>query len=118
MKDKQPKVEVIKTEYTSKEFFDLERELEKYKETKLLPIGKGSKELEEVTFVTTKGLQKWYIDNGGLSNTEEWTVLDIYKFKELQDKMEQYDNWQKRRSYAIKKELESREDLINQMNID
>lgn len=118
MKNKQSQQEIVKIEYTSKDFFDLERELEKYKETKSLPIKKGSDEREDVTFVTTKGLQKWYIDNGGLSDTEEWTVCNIYRFKELQDKMEQYENWQKRRAYAIKKELEGLEELSEQVKVE
>lgn len=107
MKEQQEKVIIEKLEYTSKEFFDLERELEKYKEIKSLLVKNGSIEKEDVTFVTTKGIQGWYIYNGGLSDVEEWIIKDIYKFKELQDKMEQYDNWQKRRAYAINKELEN-----------
>jgi len=113
---KKPIIEKI--EYSSKEFFDLERELEKYKETKSLPIKKGSLEREDVTFVTTKGLQRWYIDNGGLADREEWTVCNIEKYKELQDKMEQYNNWQRRRDYAQKKELEGLEELSKTMQID
>lgn len=112
------KPEEIKVEYTSKDFFDLDRELEKYKETKSLPIKKGSIEREDVIFVTTKGIQRWYIDHGALSDKEEWTICNIPLYKELQDKLEQYDNWQKRRTYAKKKELEGLEELSQTMQID
>lgn len=106
-KQKEKSEPIVYQTYSSKEFFDLERELEKYKETKSLLINFESKEREDITFVTTKGLQKWYIDNGALSDKDDWTIYNIPKYKELQNKLEQYENWQRRRSFAQSKGLES-----------
>ena len=108
---------IVYQEYTSKDFFDLDREFEKYKETVSLPVKFGSEEREDCTFVTTKGLQRWYIDNGALSNKEEWTICNIPKYKELQNKLEQYDNWQRKKEYAIKMDLKEKEKMVEQIQI-
>lgn len=111
---KEEKTEINKIIYTSREFFDLERELEKYAIDKEQDI-KGV--MTMVHYVPVEGLKQWYIDNGGLSDYEEWTVLDISRFKELQDKMEQFNSWQNRREYAKKKELEDYDKMIDHFDI-
>ena len=85
--------------YTAKDFFAMEAELEKFAIDKAQMI-KG--ELTMVHYVPVEGIQRWYINNSGLSDHEEWTVLNILKFRELQEKMEQYNNWIRRKEFAVK----------------
>jgi hypothetical protein len=85
--------------YTAKDFFAMEAELEKFAIDKAQMI-KG--ELKMAHYVPVEGIQRWYINNGGLSDHEEWIVLNILKFRELQEKMEQYNNWIRRKEFAVK----------------
>jgi predicted secreted acid phosphatase len=101
--------------YIAKDFFQMEAELEKFAIDKEMKKKNGT--MEMVHFVPTKGVQQWYIDNGALSNREDWTVRDIPKFQELQEKMDQYNTWQRRREFAQKKELEGLEELSKSMQI-
>lgn len=90
--------------YTAKDFFALEAELEKFAVDKELP--KADKSLEMVHFVPVEGVQKWLIEKGALSNRKEWTIKDISLYKELQDKLNQYDSWCRRREYAQNQSLQ------------
>lgn len=113
-KKQQEEVKIIKREYSSKDFFDLERELEKYaidKEQKIKGV------MTMVHYVPVKGIQQWYIDNGALSNIDQWTVCNIFLFKELQEKMDQFNNWCRRREFAIKQELDGYEELSKSIKI-
>jgi hypothetical protein len=85
--------------YTARDFFRIKEELNKFAIDKEFII-KGEKKM--IHFVSASGLQKWYIEKGALSDKEEWTVKNIPLFRELQDKIDQYNNWERRRDYAIK----------------
>lgn len=111
---KKPVVE--KPVYTSKDFFDMERELDKFAIDKEFKKKDGT--MQMIHYVPTDGLKQWYIEKGGLSNREAWTVLDIPKFQELQEKMDQYNNWCRRREFAQKKDLEGYEELAESMHIE
>lgn len=95
--------------YSAKDFFVLQKELSEYEVEKDLPLLKGG--FEKVKFVPVEGIQKWLIKQGALSNREEWIIKDISLYRELQDKLEQYASWCRRREYAQNKSLEKYADI-------
>jgi hypothetical protein len=115
-KEKQQEEEVTVTypTYTAKDFFEIKAELEKYAIDKEFEEKDGSKKM--VHFVPASGLRDWYILKGGLAPREEWTVRDIPLFKELQDKISQYENWCRRREYAQTHAPEYK-DVVNNMRV-
>lgn len=110
------KKESIYPVYIAKDFFALERELEKFAIDKELPILK-SKEKEMVHFVPVTGVQQWYISKGALSDRDNWTIKDIPLFKELQDQLQQYYSWCRRREYAIKHQTIDSGQMATQMQV-
>lgn len=90
--------------YSAKDFFVLQKELSEYEVEKDLPLLEGGS--EKVKFVPVEGIQKWLIKQGALLNREEWIIKDIPLYRELQDKLEQYASWCRRREYAQKHSLE------------
>ena len=114
-KQTEPKNEEVESIiYESRDFFAIEAELEKFAIDKEQTI-KGVKQM--VHFVPVEGIQKWYIMQGGLADREEWAVRDISLFKELQNKMEQYDKWQRRRSYAQRMNQQEVVELANTLQV-
>lgn len=111
------KKESIYPVYIAKDFFALERELEKFAIDKELPISFNSKEREMVHFVPVTGVQQWYIQQGALSDRDNWTIKDIELFKELQDKLQQYYSWCRRREYAIKHQEVDSGQMATQMQV-
>lgn len=90
--------------YSAKDFFALQAELSEYEIEKELPkIGGG---FEKVKFIPVSGIQKWLIKEGALSDREEWTIKDIPLYRELQNKLEQYTYWCRRREYAQNQSLQ------------
>jgi len=111
------KKETIYPVYTAKDFFQLERELEKYAIDKELPMVGNMKQKEMVHFVPVTGVQDWYIAQGALSANKNWCIKDIPLFKELQDKLNQYYSWCRKREYAIKHQTEEYSELAQQMQV-
>lgn len=111
--------------YGKNDFQEMERELEKYAEDKMLPIiGNKQGERELVHFISTEGERLWYQDNGALaiSYKEEWIVKDPIKFDTLQNKMFQYNQWKRKKEYAIKMQtkdlLKMAEEIGSDVHID
>lgn len=101
--------------YTARDFFIIKEELNKFAIDKEFNI-KGEKKI--IRFVPTEGLQKWFIEKGALSDTKEWTVKNVPLFKELRDKIDQYDNWERRRDYAIKNNDDGRyQEVAEEMDL-
>ena len=98
--------------YSAKDFFALQTELEEYAIDKELP--KLDRTMEMVHFVPVSGIQKWLIKQGALANREDWTVKDIPLYKELQNKLEQYTNWCRRREYAQNQSLQEYSDMATE----
>jgi len=112
------KKESIYPVYIAKDFFQMERELEKYAiDKKLLKPGNKKGERELVHFVPVQGIQSWYIEKGALSENKNWCIKDIALFRELQDKLYQYYSWCRRREYAIKHQTEEYGQLAEQMQV-
>jgi len=110
------KKESIYPVYTAKDFFALEAELEKFAVDKELPFFDSDKR-EIKHFVSTEGIQQWLIEKGALSNKKEWCVKNILLFKELEDKLQQYSFWCRKREYAIKHQNEDYDHLADQIEI-
>lgn len=101
--------------YTARDFFIIKEELNKFAIDKEFNI-KGEKKI--IRFVPAEGLQKWFIEKGGLSDTKEWKVKNVPLFKELRDKIDQYDNWERRRDYAIKNSDDGRyQEVAEEMDL-
>jgi hypothetical protein len=101
--------------YTAKEFFPLEAELESYKID--IPTYPGN---NGVAYMGNEGLWKYYFDNGALSKRRYmngWTVSDIDKFKEVQNKLDQFNNWLRRKEYAIKMQGKDYDTLVDQIDL-
>lgn len=113
-KQQEEKVEISYPTYTAKDFFIIKDELEKYALDKEFKEKDGSKKMYH--FVPVEGLQKWYIEKGALADREDWAVKNIPLYKELQDKMDQYENWNRRREYAEKHSPDYKE-VVNNMRV-
>ncbi len=92
--------------YTAKIFFELKDELDKYKTEKELSIKGNEKNKEKIKGIFVEGIQKWYVDKGALSENKEWVIKDISKYRELNEKLNQFYDWCHRREYAQNKSLE------------
>ena len=92
--------------YVAKDFFALESELAKFAIDKELPIVGNINKKEMVHFVPVQGVQQWYIEKGALHSRIDWCNKDIPLYLELQNKLEQYYSWCRRREYAQKHSLE------------
>ena len=114
-KDKEVKEVIEYPIYTARDFFIIKEELEKYAIDKEFTERDGSKKIYH--FVPVEGLEKWYIEKGALSSLGGWTIKDIPLFKELQNKIEQYDKWSRRREYAQKNSLDYK-DIVDSMAVD
>lgn len=84
-------------EYSNPILRILENELKDY----AIDIPKPS-HTDQIPYCGVKGEHKWFIDNGGCMNEEEWIVKDIPKFKELQSKLTQLRKLQAKTEYAKK----------------
>jgi hypothetical protein len=116
-KKEEEKITIEYPVYTARDFFIMKDELEKYAIDKELKKKDGT--FGMVHFVPVVGVQKWYIEKGALADREDWAVKNIPLFKELQDKMEQYDRWCRRVEYAQKHNPPYGElqELTNKMNV-
>lgn len=99
--------------YNGKDFHILEDELEKYTIERNLTI---AGETRMVKYVPKDGLTQWYADNG--ATTEDFSIKDIPKFKLLQDKLNQYYDWLRRKEYAIKMQAEQFDEMVGVVNTD
>lgn len=116
-KKQEERIEKVYPTYSARDFFEIKAELEKYAIDKELVGRDGIKKMYH--FVPVEGVQKWYIEKGALSDRSEWTIKDIPLYKELQEKMEQYDKWCRRVEYAQKNNppYGEMQDLTNKMTI-
>lgn len=93
--------------YTTEDFKQLETELDKYCIDKELTI---SGESRMVRYVPKEGMVKWFNDNG--ATNEEFAIRDISKFKLLQDKLDQYYNWIRRKEFASRMQYQNYESIV------
>ena len=92
--------------YTTRDFQELNSELEKYKINKKFKINQKDR---EVRYVPVEGLKKWYFDKG--ATTKDFAVINIPLFRELQEKLSQLNMWEKKKEYAIKMQLKDYEKM-------
>jgi hypothetical protein len=84
-------------EYSNADLRILERELESYKlDTPCLISGCTE------PYCGVKGEVQYFKDKGAMSDTEEWMIKDIPKYRELQDKFTQLRKLQVKTAYAKK----------------
>jgi hypothetical protein len=81
--------------YSNQELRELEKDLEKYRITKTLSNGEVISYCDTVQYLVAEGAMR-----------DERTVRDIPKYEELQDKLGQLNNLQKKTEYAKKMEVE------------
>jgi hypothetical protein len=98
--------------YSNKELYDLGEELKKYIINKEFLI-KGEK--VSITFVPVSGVDQWYKDKGAASNTIDFRISNIFLYKELREKLEQYYAWERKKEYAIKMSINDYSDLAEEI---
>lgn len=101
--------------YTAREFFPFEAELEEYKID--IPTYPGN---DGKSYFGIEGQWKYFFDNGALSKQrymDTWCVSNIEKYKELQDKINQFNFWSRKKEYAIKMQGEGYETLVDQVDL-
>jgi len=96
--------------YTKKDFLQLEDELEQYMIEKDFTF---NGETRSVRYVPLEGMTKWFASKG--ATNEKYEVRNIALFKECQDLMEQYNNWIKRKEFAIRMQDLHYEEMAGQV---
>ena len=84
--------------YSVQELMLLENELKPYRIEKQSTYDRSRK----VQYVPVDGLNKFYCDKGVTDS--KGVITDLSAFLKLDNKMEQYQNWKRKKEYAIKME--------------
>lgn len=96
--------------WTPKELKEFDAELDPYMIEKELTL-RG--ETRMVRYIPKEGWEKFYFDKGICS--KDFAIKDILKFRLMQDKIEQYHDWIRRKDFAIKMNEQNYESMVEEM---
>ena len=109
IQEKQKQIVEQFQQLTKQELHALDNELEKYSVTKPLELHGKSK---DVTYLDNKGMIRWFYDNG--ATNEKFFIKDIPKFRYLQNKLEQYSTWIRKKEFAIRMNDENYRQIVEE----